>query len=91
MKYEVRYTAMFKKDYKLCKSRGYRMSLLTDVIDLLRNGETLPEKYDDHALQGNYVGYRDCHIQNDWVLIYRYDDDVLILTITRTGTHSDLF
>lgn len=57
----------------------------------LANGETLPEKYKDHALSNNWKGHRECHITPDWLLIYRYDDDVLVLTLTRTGSHSDLF
>ncbi|MHB1152572.1 MAG: type II toxin-antitoxin system YafQ family toxin [Eubacteriales bacterium] len=72
-------------------TRGYNIELLNDVITLLANGESLPEKYKDHALTGNWVGHRDCHIAPDWVLIYRYDNCVLVLTLARTGSHSDLF
>ena len=61
------------------------------MIDALATGEVLDAKYKDHALIGNYLGHRECHIQPDWLLIYRYDNDVLILVLTRTGTHSDLF
>lgn len=91
MKYVVKYTTKFKKDYKNIQKRGYNVELLTEVIRILASGETLPEKYKDHALTGDYIGYRDCHILNDWVLIYRIDNDIVVLTLTRTGTHSDLF
>lgn len=90
-KYTVKPTGRFKKDYKLAITRGYNIELLDDLIMLLANGESLPEKYKDHALTGNWVGHRDCHITPDWVLIYRYDNGVLVLTLARTGSHSDLF
>jgi len=64
---------------------------LDDLVRALSRGETLPEKNKDHALSGNWEGYRECHILPDWLLIYRIEDDLLILTLTRTGTHSDLF
>lgn len=67
-----------------------KIGLLDETIALLAMGEALPEKYYDHALSGNWNGHRECHIQPDWLLIYRCDDDVLVLTLTRTGTHSDL-
>ena len=67
------------------------MNLLKEVITLLAMGETLPEKYKDHALTGNWSEHRECHIQPDWLLIYRIQDDVLVLTLSRTGSHSDLF
>ena len=58
---------------------------------MLANGETLPEKYHDHSLSGNWIGHRECHIQPDWLLVYYFEDDILVLTLARTGTHSDLF
>lgn len=91
MKYTLEISSKFKKDYKLAKKRGYDMTLLQEVIDLLANGETLPDKYRDHSLTGGYNGYRECHILPDWLLIYRIENDLLILGLTRTGTHSDLF
>lgn len=91
MKYQIEISSRFKKDYKLAKKRGYDLSLLKKVIDLLANGEPLPEKYHDHPLAGEYTGCRECHILPDWLLIYRIEKDVLILGLTRTGTHSDLF
>ena len=70
--------------------RGFKMDLLEDVITLLAMGEVLPDKNKDHALTGNWVGHRECHILPDWLLVYRLEEDVLVLTLTRTGTHSDL-
>ena len=84
-------STQFKKDYKLAKRRGLDISLLKDIVTKLANGESLDPKYKDHPLTGDWVGHRECHIQPDWLLIYRYEEDVLILTLTRTGTHSDLF
>lgn len=89
--YRVRPTGRFQKDLKLIKKRGYDISLITDVIKILAKGETLPEKYRDHTLSGEYSGCRECHIQPDWLLIYEIDGDALILYLTRTGSHSDLF
>ena len=90
-KYIVKPTTQFKKDYKLAIKRRLKISLLEDIISVLAMGEPLPDKNKDHALGGNWVGHRECHIQPDWLLIYRIEDDVLVLTLTRTGTHSDLF
>ena len=91
MKYEIARTTQFKKDYKLAKKRGLDISLLKDVITKLANGETLPPEYHDHGLNGNWSGHRECHILPDWLLIYLIENDVLVLSLTRTGTHSDLF
>lgn len=88
---ELKTTTKFRKDYKLAKKRGLNLSLLQEVIDKLLAGEVLDEKYRDHALFGKYIGFRECHIQPDWLLIYAIDHDQLLLTATRTGTHSDLF
>ena len=90
-KYTVKTTTLFKKDFKLAMKRGLNIELLENIIALLSMGETLPEKNKDHALTGNWVGHRECHILPDWLLIYRIEDDVLVLTLARTGTHSDLF
>jgi len=83
-------TTKFKKDYKRMKKQGKDMSLLGEVIDLLLNEKVLDEKYHDHPLSGNYVGFRECHILPDWLLIYAIDKDQLILTASRTGSNSDL-
>ena len=90
-KYAVSYTAQFRRDYKLARKRGLKLEALAQVIALLANGQALPEKSRDHALTGVWSGCRECHIQPDWLLIYRLEDDVLVLTLVRTGTHSDLF
>lgn len=90
-KYTVKPTSQFKKDYKLAMKRGLDISLLEDIIAKLALGEALPEKNRDHALSGNWNGYRECHILPDWLLIYKLEDNVLILTLARTGTHSNLF
>ena len=90
-KYTVKYTTQFKKDFKLAMKRGLKIKLLEDVITSLAAGEPLDDKYRDHALSGNWAGFRECHILPDWLLIYRVENDVLVLTLTRTGTHSDLF
>ena len=86
---DIRYSTRFKKDFKVCVKRNYKMTLLQQAIDILRIPDTLPAKNKDHALSGNYSGYRECHIEPDWLLIYRQDDNELLLY--RTGTHSDLF
>lgn len=90
-KYNIVLTSMFKKDLKLAKKRGYDLNLLDDVVSTLFYGLPLDEKYKDHNLIGNYKGCRECHILPDWLLIYEIADDELILYLTRTGTHSDLF
>lgn len=90
-KYGIVLTSMFKKDLKLAKKRGYDLSLLGSVVDTLAMGHPLAEKYKDHSLIGNYQGCRECHITPDWLLIYEISENELILYLTRTGTHSDLF
>ena len=90
-KYKVKTTSQFKKDYKLAMKRNLNTGLLKEIVELLANGKELPEKYRDHNLTGNWKGHRECHIQPDWLLIYKIENDVLVLTLARTGTHSDLF
>jgi mRNA interferase YafQ len=89
--YTVKPTSRFSKDLKIIEKRGYRIDLLTVVIKKLAEGKPLDEKYCDHPLKGNYEGCRECHITPDWLLIYEVADKELILYLTRTGTHSDLF
>lgn len=91
MKYQLKPTSKFKQDLKTAKKRGYDLSLLQDVLEILASGEPLPEKYRDHNLLGNYKGCRECHITPDWLLIYEVSESQLILYLTRTGSHSDLF
>ena len=87
----IRYDVSFKKDFKRIVKRGYNIKLLEQVIEMLANGQTLPQKMKDHSLTGNYSDFRECHIMPDWLLIYKINNDELILYLTRTGTHSDLF
>ena len=89
-KYTVKPTSQFKKDYKLAMKRGLNISLLNEVITMLSRGDALPEKYRDHALIGNWLGHRECRILPDWLLVYKIENEVLVLTLSRTGTHSDL-
>lgn len=89
--YRIRPSAKFQRDLKRIQKRGYDITLLKDVLNLLVNGKILPIKYKDHNLSGNFKGCRECHITPDWLLIYEISDDELILYLTRTGTHSDLF
>jgi len=87
----IKYHVSFKKDYKRVVKRGYDIRLLEDIIKKLANGEVLPEKNKDHSLSGDYIGCRECHITPDWLLVYEIDNGELILYLTRTGSHSDLF
>lgn len=89
--YGIIWTNQFKKDYKLAIKRRLEIELLDDIIRKLASGKQLLEKNKDHALMDKWVGHRECHIRPDWLLIYRVEDDLLVLTLTRTGTHSDLF
>lgn len=91
MKLNIVLSNRFKKDLKLIQKRGYDLSLLDDVVTKLANGESLPEKNSDHNLSGDYAGFRECHIQPDWLLVYRTENEDLLLFLSRTGTHSDLF
>ena len=91
MKYEIVPSNQFRKDLRLAQKRGYDINKIKEVLVLLANGEPLEAKHRDHSLTGNYSGYRECHIQPDWLLIYQIDNDRLILLLSRTGTHSDLF
>lgn len=86
----IKYTTSYKKSYKLMKKRGLDLSLLDEVVDALCQGKVLEEKYRDHELRGKLKGFRECHIQPDWLLIYLIENDILTLTLVDTGTHSDL-
>ena len=90
MKYEIHAEKSFRKQSKLLKKRGYNMELLYDIVLKLANGETLSPKNRDHPLQGDRRGYRDCHIKDDWILIYKIDKSILTLILSETGKHSDL-
>ena len=91
MKYELVLTGKFKRGLKLAKKRGLDISLLADIVEKLLHKIPLDMKNKDHALSGNYKGYRECHIQPDWLLIYLIEEDILTLTLIDTGTHADLF
>ena len=91
MIYTVKFTSSYKKSYKLMKKRGMDLTLLDEVVDKLRQGITLDEKYKDHILKGEYAGFHECHIKPGWLLIYLIDNDILTLTLVDTGSHSDLF
>jgi len=91
MKYEVVKLKRFRKNLKKMLRRGKDINKLETVVSILARGEQLPAKYKDHALSGDLEGLRDCHIENDWLLLYYIEDNVLVLTLTDTGTHSDLF
>ena len=91
MKYTVRRTKKFRKELKKMLRRGADLDKLETVVNILAAGETLPPQYHDHALTGDLEGTRDCHITPDWLLLYRIENDVLVLTLTRTGSHADLF
>lgn len=80
-----------KKDVKLMKKRNKNLNLLVDILDKLAHGEVLPPKNKDHQQSGSWQGFRECHIEPDWLLIYRIDNSELILFATSTGSHSDLF
>jgi mRNA interferase YafQ len=86
----LRTTARYRKDRNLCKKRGQNTALLDAAINILLDEKPLPAKYRDHELIGNLKGFRECHIQSDWLLIYTTDKGTLILTASRTGSHSDL-
>ena len=91
MKLEIIATSRFKKDLKIAIKRGYNTTLLNGIVEMISNGVQLPEKNKDHSLIGDWVGYRECHISPDWLLIYKIDTNVVILLLYRTGSHSDLF
>lgn len=87
------FTGQFKKDYRLAVKRGCDPDKLSEVITMLVNEQPLPEKYRDHALVNsrNYKNMRECHIEPDWLLVYKIEQEILILKLIRTGSHSDLF
>ena len=91
MTYHIKFTTAYKKSYKRARKRGLNLKLLDDVVDKLRQGHKLDAKYRDHALHGNGEGFRECHIQPAWLLIYLVENDVLTLTLVETGTHADIF
>lgn len=91
MKYKIKYTKQFKKDLKLAKKQGKDIEKVFDIIEKLANDKILEEKYRDHLLSGNFKGTRECHIEPDFLLIYEKFEDILVLSLVRIGSHSDLF
>ena len=93
MIYIIKQTTQFKKDFKLCLKRGLDPEKFKTVLTLLQQGNSLPEKYRDHPLQPSkqYKNCRELHIEPDWLLVYKYDNNNLVLYLIRTGSHSDLF
>ena len=91
MTYQLVLTGKFKKGLKSARRRGLDISLLDNVVEKLLHGIALDEKNMDHELKGKFKGFRECHIQPDWLLVYRIENDLLVLTLSRTGTYSDLF
>ncbi|MCC8069853.1 MAG: type II toxin-antitoxin system YafQ family toxin [Ruminococcus sp.] len=89
--YEIQYTNRFKKSMKLCAKRGLDTQLVFDAVDILQKEGELPQTYRPHILSGRYEGYWECHIKGDWLLIWKQDDDELIIVAVDTGTHSDIF
>lgn len=87
----IKYHTLLKKDFKRIKKRGYDISRLEKIVELLANEVPLPEQFKDHNLTGNYNGFRECHIAPDWLLIYQVNNNELVLVLSRTGSHSDLF
>lgn len=91
MKYTILYSGRFKKSYKLCKRRGLNIAHFEDVVRLLAESGSLPEKYHPHILSGNYAGIWECHIEPNWLLLWKQNDNELTLLLLDTGTHSDVF
>ena len=91
MRYEIDVTNQFKKDLKLARKQGKSEDRLWKVVEMLANDEELDPKYKDHSLTGNYVGYRECHVLPDWLLVYKKEANVLVLLLYRLGSHSELF
>jgi mRNA interferase YafQ len=89
--YTITATTKFKKDLKLSVKRGLKINLIDEVVLMLENDGNLPTQYKPHILKGNYKGYWECHIQPDWLLIWDQNEEIRLITLLHTGTHSDLF
>ncbi|WOL39093.1 type II toxin-antitoxin system YafQ family toxin [Pyramidobacter sp. YE332] len=87
----LRYQSAFKRDYKRIRKRGYDIRRLENIIEMLVKEQVLPKECRDHDLGGNWSGFRECHIEPDWLLVYTIDHNDLVLVLSRTGSHSDLF
>lgn len=91
MKYTIRFSGQFKKSYKLCKRRGYDMAKLHNVMHILSEQGVLPAEYRPHILSGNWAGIWECHVDSDWLLLWKRNENELTLLLLDTGTHSDVF
>ena len=89
--YQIKLTGKFKKSLRLARKRGLNIDLLHDLVKKIQMGQRLDDKFRDHELKGKFSGFRECHIQPDWLLIYLIEDDVMVLTLVDTGSHADLF
>ena len=89
--YSINYTHQFKKDMRKCVKRGLDLKIFTDTLDMLQETGMLPQEYKPHKLVGEYAGCWECHMQPDWLLIWRQNDRELELILVDTGSHSDLF
>lgn len=89
--YKVVASSKFKKDFKKSLKRGLDESLLKEVVTILEKEGKLPSKYKPHTLKGKYAGLWECHIQPDWLLVWEQNETIMLITLIRTGTHSDLF
>lgn len=89
--YKVNYSNRFKKDLVKCYKRGMDIDLIEKVVELLQISGTLPQQYKTHPLKGKHIGKMECHIQNNWLLVWKQNNNELTLLFTNTGTHSDLF
>ncbi|MBO5422739.1 MAG: type II toxin-antitoxin system YafQ family toxin [Fibrobacteraceae bacterium] len=90
-KYQIRITKKFKKSVKRATKRGKRIQKLKDIVEILAKGEEVSSAYKDHALTGNWIGHRELHIEPNWLLIYKIEENILILELVDTGSHADLF
>lgn len=90
-RYTIKFSSQFRKQLKIAKKRGKQLDKLEAIVDLLASGTPLPERYRDHPLTGNWLNHRECHIEPDWLLIYYKQDDILVLSLVATGSHSDLY
>lgn len=88
---DVYFSGKFRRDYKRIQKQGKDVNLLLSVVDTLAAEKPLERKYRDHAMSGDFIGHRECHIEADWLLIYKVEEDALLLTLTRIGSHSELF
>ena len=88
---DVYFSAKFRRDYKRIQKQGKDVNQLLKIVDILAAEQPLDPKYRDHVMTGDFIGHRECHIEPDWLLVYKVEQDALLLTLTRTGSHSDLF